>query len=149
MDDSGNIYDKEEPNKAASSDSLKKGENSFYHGGNNNDKLLDKGGLYKAENKKSGGLAGKGLSAVANKTPVGKVISLMGKNKAASAGIMGGLTSIILIFAFLFGMFVTHEINIIQQDLVNYEDKAVSLVVHEATKQIFKRVFCNKLSGVE
>ena len=148
MDDSGKIYDKEEPNKAASSDSLKNSENSFYHGGNKSNKLLDKGGLYKAESKKSGGLAGKGLSAVANKTPVGKVISLMGKNKTASAGIMGGLTSIILIFAFLFGMFVTHEINIIQQDLVNYEDKAVSLVVHEATKQIFKRVFCNKLSGV-
>jgi len=148
MDDSGKIYDKEEPNKAASSDSLRNSENSFYHGGNKSNKLLDKGGLYKAESKKSGGLAGKGLSAVANKTPVGKVISLMGKNKTASAGIMGGLTSIILIFAFLFGMFVTHEINIIQQDLVNYEDKAVSLVVHEATKQIFKRVFCNKLSGV-
>lgn len=146
-----------------SSDSLRDKENSFYRSEGKKDTAAeDSKSLASSETgasnedpktpgaPKSGiassKLSGAGMKALENISPAGKIVQFLSNHKKGGAA-AGGITSLIVIFALLFGALTGGILETIQKDLLAYEDKAVSAVEKKASKQILKSIMCRKVSG--
>jgi len=147
MDDSGGFYHKggEEngTKKTSSLDDLKNGEKSFYHGSNGkkDSKSLDNG-----LGKKSS-LTGSGLKAAGNTNPVIKAALKVSKHKKG-LGIGGSaVVGLLLIIVVGIGGIITHEINVIEEDLLNYEGKAMEYMEYRAARSLLEDITCRKLEG--
>lgn len=151
MDNEGGFYNKregsEDQGQGVSSDKLNSSEKSFYNK-NVADSTVGKEGLKKEEGKKPSTSTKVGLYALEQISPAGKVVSFLKQHKKGSTAAGGGITGLIIGVVVLFGFIASHELITIEQDMLRYEDKAVSYVQKKASKQILQRIICNHISPV-
>ncbi len=149
MDNEGGFYNKgegsEDQGQGVSSDNLNSSEKSFYNK-NVADSAVGKEGLKKEEGKKPSTSTKVGLYALEQISPAGKVVSFLKQHKKGSTAAGGGITGLIIGVVVLFGFIASHELITIEQDLMRYEDKAVSFVEKKAANQVMKRIVCKHVS---
>jgi len=115
--------------------SLKHAENSFYSG--SGAKSADKS------------IGGAGLKAASKSNPLAKtVVKNLSKHKKG-IGIGGGaVISAVVIFSVFFGLLVSHEIQIIEEDIDHYMGAAVTKVVDDASRHIRNAIFCRQITAL-
>ena len=139
MDDEGGLYNPGSDKQAESAENLRNTEQSFYNP-HSRERSLNRSGLYRAE--KSSSVTSKGLKVLTGTTPMGRALRFIAKHKKGAAIGGGGTTGLIIGIILVFGFIAAHELQTIEQDMLKYEDKAVSYVIKKTANKLLQKMAC-------